>query len=67
MLMGTQGLHAALVLVVPDSQGLVVGTAYDELAAWVEEHSAHPVIMAHLRRTGNTSPTSSNNIPHKHH
>lgn len=54
MLMGTQGLHAALVLVVPDPQGLVVSTAYDELAAWVEEHSTHPVIMPHLCRTENT-------------
>ena len=46
MLVGTQGLHAALVLVVPDPQSLVVSTAYDELPAGVEHEAAHPVIMA---------------------
>lgn len=47
--MGTQGLHAALVLVVPDAKGLVVSTAHYESPTGMEQNSAHPVIVADLR------------------
>ena len=50
--MGTQGLHTALVLVVPDSQGFVISTAHDEPAARVHHNSPHPVVMADLGQTG---------------
>lgn len=47
--MGTQGLHAALVLIVPDTKGLVISTAHYESPAGMEQNSTHPVIMANLR------------------
>ena len=50
--MGTQGLHTALVLVVPDSQGFVISAAHDEPAARMHHHSPHPVVMADLGQTG---------------
>ena len=46
--MGTQGLHTALVLVVPDSQGFVISAAHDEPAARMHHDSPHPVVMADL-------------------
>lgn len=50
MFMGSQGLGATLILVIPDAQCLVVGAAHDELATGVEHHAPHPVIMANLRQ-----------------
>lgn len=50
MFVGTQGLHAAFVLVVPDPQGLVVGTAHYEPPSGMDQDPAHPVVMSHLRR-----------------
>lgn len=47
--MGTQGLHAALVLIVPDTKGLVISTAHYKSPTRMEQHSTHPVIMAYLR------------------
>lgn len=47
--MGTQGLHAALVLIVPDTQGLVISTAHNKSPTRMEQHSTHPVIMTDLR------------------
>lgn len=47
---GTQGLHAALVLIVPDTEGFVIGTGHDEPPSWVKHHAAHPVVMADLRK-----------------
>ncbi len=49
MFMGTQGLHAALVLIVPDTQGLVISTAHNKSPTRMEQHSTHPVIMTDLR------------------
>lgn len=48
MFVGTQGLHATLVLVVPDPQSLVICTRHNELAARVEEDAPHPVVVANL-------------------
>lgn len=45
---GTQSLHAALVLIVPSAQGLIISTAHDEPPTRVEQHTTHPVVMAHL-------------------
>lgn len=47
--MGTQGLHAAFVLEVPDPKGFVISTAHYESSSWVKQHSTHPVVMSHLR------------------
>lgn len=49
MFMGTQGLHAAFVLVVPDPNGLVISTAYYESSSRVKQYPAHPVVMSHLQ------------------
>lgn len=46
---GTQGLHAAFVLVVPDPNGLVISTAYYESSSRVKQYPAHPVVMSHLQ------------------
>jgi len=50
MFMGTQGLHTALVFVVPDPQSLVISTAHNELSSRVHENPTDPVIMANLKR-----------------
>lgn len=50
MFVGSQCLGAALVLVVPDAQRLVVSTAHNKLATGVEHDATHPVIMANLRQ-----------------
>ena len=47
---GTQGLRAALVLVVPDPKGFVVSTAHYEPSSRMKQHPAHPVVMSHLQR-----------------
>lgn len=47
---GTQGLHAALVLVVPDPKCFIIGTAHDEPSSWMKQYPAHPVVMSHLRK-----------------
>lgn len=47
--MGTQGLHAALVLIVPDTQGLVISTAHNKSPTRMEQQSTHPVIVTDLR------------------
>lgn len=59
MFVGTQGFHATLVFVVPDPQSLVIGTAHNEFSTRVEEHPAHPVIMANLYK-------ATNHAKHKH-
>lgn len=54
VLVSVQRLGAAFVLVVPNPQGLVVAAAEDEAAAGVDQHAAHPVIVAHLRQKNNS-------------
>lgn len=49
---GTQRLHAAFVLVVPDPKGFIVGTAHYESPSGVNQHAAHPVVVSHLKRAG---------------
>lgn len=48
--MGTQGLHAALVLVVPDPKCFIIGTAYYEPSSWMKQYATHPVVMSHLKK-----------------
>lgn len=48
--MGTQGLHATLVLIVPDTKRLIISTAHDELSTRMEQHSTHPVIVTNLTK-----------------
>ena len=52
MFVGIQGLHAALVLVVPDPQGLVVRAGHYEFASGVDKHPTHPVVMTDLQQKG---------------
>lgn len=51
---GTQGLHAAFVLEVPDPKGFVISAAHNESSSWVKQHSTHPVVMSHLRKDRQT-------------
>lgn len=53
MFMGTQGLHAALIFVVPDPQSLVISTAHNKLSSRVHKNPTDPVIMANLKKTPN--------------
>lgn len=48
--MGTQGLHAALVLVVPNPNGFVISTAHYESSSRVHQHTTHPVVVSHLKK-----------------
>lgn len=48
--MGTQGLHAAFVFVVPDPQSFVISTAHNKLPSGVHEYTAHPIIVADLQK-----------------
>lgn len=45
--MGTQGLHAAFVLVVPDPKGFVISTAHYESSSRMNQYPTHPVVMTH--------------------
>lgn len=48
--MGTQGLHAAFVLVVPDPKGFVISTAHYESSSRMNQYPAHPVVMSNLKK-----------------
>lgn len=48
--MGTQGLHAALVLVVPDPNGFIISTAHYESSSRMHQYTTHPVVMPHLKK-----------------
>ena len=50
MFVGIQDLHTALVLVVPDPQGLVVRAGHYELSSGVDKHPTHPVVMTDLQQ-----------------
>jgi len=50
---GTQGLHAAFVLVVPDPNGFVIGAAHNESSSRMKQKPAHPVVMSHLKTESN--------------
>ncbi len=60
---GTQGLHAAFVLVVPDPQGFVISTAHYESSSRMKQNPTHPVVMSHLEKHDWLSLTVLN---HKH-
>lgn len=47
---GTQGLHAAFVLVVPDPKGFVISTAHYEPSSRMEQNPSHPVVMSNLKK-----------------
>lgn len=57
--MGTQGLHAAFVLVVPDPNGFVISTAHYESSSGVKQYSTHPVVMTNLNKEDQLATTSS--------
>lgn len=46
MFVRIQGLHAALVFIVPNTKGLIVGTTQYKFTSWVKLNTAYPVIMA---------------------
>jgi len=48
MLVSFNGLLAPLAGNVPDTQGLVVTSRHQKLAARVKFYAAHPVVMANL-------------------
>lgn len=48
--MGTQGLHAAFVLVVPNPNGFVISTAHYESPTRMHQYPTHPVVMSHLKK-----------------
>lgn len=56
---GTQDLHAAFVLEVPDPESFVIGAAHYESSSWVKQHSTHPVVMSHLREDTRVQHTPS--------
>lgn len=58
--MGTQGLHAAFVLVVPDPKGFVVGTAHYESPPGMHQHPAHPVVVSDQSHKADASA----DVPH---
>lgn len=55
-----EGFHYPFVARVPDSQGLVVRRTDDELATWMEDDAADPVVVAQQGEKTNTGT----DVPH---
>lgn len=43
-----KGFHTSFVLVVPDTESLVISTAQNKFSSRMEQNATYPVIMAHL-------------------
>lgn len=58
--MGTQGLHAAFVLVVPDPNGFVISAAHYESSSGMKQYPTHPIVMSDQSHKADPSA----DIPH---